>query len=355
MQNIMQACIHKQPEALLSTLAHRDETITPFVEAFAAAPLARVALVGAGSSYHALNMARAYAQAALGVPVIAGTPAQLDWLGSQAPEGTLLVAASQSGTSTNTLAFLKDAMAKGYKTVAITQNPDSPIAKLVDCHVTLMIPEEKAGPKTMGVMGTMLTLQLMACRLAKAKGMASDEAALERDIRQIAQAMPENIAQAMAWCDANSDALMGPTYAVVSQGAQGPVAGEAALKIVETVRVSTTAYELEEIVHGPVLALSPATVMLYLGTAGEEHTRPEALLDLCRSRGGKAFYATMTTGAAGFDGPALTLSAPDNALLAAYTLLLPAQVISAYIPPKMGIDLDARTRAPQEAILAGHL
>ena len=42
-------------------------------------------------------------------------------------------------------------------------------------------------------------------------------------------------------------------------------------------------------------------------------------------------------------------------LLCAYALLLPAQIISAYAAPAMGIDLDEHTVNPYAAILAGHL
>ena len=36
-------------------------------------------------------------------------------------------------------------------------------------------------------------------------------------------------------------------------------------------------------------------------------------------------------------------------------LLLPAQAVSAFIPPKMGIDLDQKDSDPFTPILAGHL
>ena len=36
-------------------------------------------------------------------------------------------------------------------------------------------------------------------------------------------------------------------------------------------------------------------------------------------------------------------------------LLLPAQAISAWIPPQMGIDLDRKEDDPFSAVLAGHL
>ena len=43
------------------------------------------------------------------------------------------------------------------------------------------------------------------------------------------------------------------------------------------------------------------------------------------------------------------------ALLTALMMLLPAQAISAFIPPLMGIDLDAKSTSKWNALLAGHL
>lgn len=356
MQNIMQECIHKQQEALKSVLAHAETTIPPFIKAYEGKPVARVVLIGAGSSYHALNMARPICQQAMDVPVFAATPAQLGWLDQRFAEDTLVIAASQSGTSSNTLAAIKALQALGFSVSAITQVADSLIAQQADCHVLLAIPEEKAGPKTMGVLGTMLTCQKMLIALAKKNGGAFDDAAFDADMQKIVENLPGNIAVSMAWCEASQDDFAAsPAYCVVAQGENAGIAGEGALKLVETVRLPVTPYELEEIVHGPLLAFRAKPTLLYLGTPWEEGKRPEALGALCAEQGGRVFTVTLSGDKAGFDGRTLTLRTAGNPLLIPYELLIPPQVISAYVPPVMGIDLDARSRSAHEAALAGHL
>lgn len=356
MQNVMKTCIHMQREALQSILKNAPQTIPPFAQRFADKRIARVVLIGAGSSYHALNMARPLCRQAVHVPVFAATPAQLSWLDERFAGDTLVIAASQSGTSTNTLAAVKALQAKGYTVAAITQNESSAIAMQADHHTLLAMPEEKAGPKTMGVLGTMLTLQKMLIALSIAKGGTFDAKGFDRDIDTIAANLPGNIDMAIQWCAQQQERLLRSTaYFVVAQGDHAAIAGEGALKLVETVRLPVTPYEFEEIVHGPYLSFQSRPTLLYLATPCEEQTRPAALLSLCEAKGGQAFTVTLSTGQRSIEANTLTLKSAGNPLLAAYELLIPPQVLSAYLPPAMGIDLDAPHHSPQEDVMAGHL
>lgn len=358
MQNIMQACIHAQPEALRQVLAGAEDTAAAMTGWYGDRPLARLILVGAGSSYHALNMARPYCQEILGVPVLAATPAQLSWLDARHAGDTLVIAASQSGTSSNTLALVQTLRGMGFPVAGITQDASSLVAGAVDCHLLLRIPEEKTGPKTMGVLGTMLTLQLAIAALGVHRGVAEAAVlpALQRDMKAITSYMPANIEAAIAWCADNSEGMRDSgSYFVVGQGDYAAIAGEGALKLVETVRVPVTAYEFEEIVHGPLLAFSGRTTLLYIGAPWQDADRPQALCDLCMAQGGRVYRLGMSLDEARNQAETLTIRTAGNPQLAGYELLVPMQVMSAYVPPMKGIDLDARKRSPQEIALAGHL
>jgi len=137
----------------------------------------------------------------------------------------------------------------------------------------------------------------------------------------------------------------------VAQGDGKAIADEVALKMIETLRVPVAAFELEEIIHGPFLAFSEQTAVLYLGGAD---ARAQALLALNEERGGRS-YAVKQGNAVGHEGRWLTLRTTGEPLLAAYELLIPGQVISAVIAPAKGNDIDSRAHHPLERALAGHL
>ena len=226
MRNMMQDYIHRQPQALSSVLDQADiEDLTAKADTFS-----RVVLVGAGSSCHAMRMARPYCQQAMKhATVIACTPAQLDWLAPAMAADTLIVVASQSGTSTNVLTLIRRLRADGFFVCAVTQDSSSPIAAGANAHILLNIPPEHTNPKTMGVMGTVLTVQLLACMLS-----GSGEARLRRDMARIITTMPRNIETVRLWCEQEMHELIQTNaYLVVGQDDAAAVAGESVLKLIE--------------------------------------------------------------------------------------------------------------------------
>ena len=88
--------------------------------------------------------------------------------------------------------------------------------------------------------------------------------------------------------------------------------------------------------------------------AGPAFVRPEALCGLCEARGGHAYRIGLDKNAPSAEGKSITLqyACPRLAIL---ELLLPAQAVSAWIAPLMGIDLDKHDSDSFSRILAGHL
>ncbi|HPF87248.1 MAG TPA: SIS domain-containing protein [Candidatus Limiplasma sp.] len=348
MKNKMQDYIAIQPQVLAGVLAQTDfRELQDKAHAFT-----RIVLVGAGSSYHAMHMACPFCRQALNpATVIACTPAQLDWLTPAMAAETLVIVASQSGTSTNVLGLIERLQKEGFFVCAVTQDASSPIATGADAHVLLTMPTENAGPKTMGVMATMLTVQLLACVLG-----GSGEAKLRKDMARIIAAMPRNIEATVRWCGQAAPELMQTdAYLVVGQDNAAAIAGESVLKLIETVRRPSIGLELEEIIHGPVNVFQKGITLLYLSRPDEAQTRPQALRDMAKAAGAKAWNIALHQGEPANTDDTLTLTFDADPLLCAYALLLPAQIISAYVAPAMGIDLDAHHADPYSAILAGHL
>ena len=358
MGNLMQSYIFRQPEALQAILDHAADNLEPFIEKYHQAPMRRIVLAGAGSSFHALNMARPFCREMMHMPVFACTPAQFDWQDQSISRDTLVVVASQSGTSTNTLAMVRKLREAGFTVAAITQYPSSPVARAADCHVLLDIPEEKTGPKTMGVTGTILTMQILAAELAYRKGLVPDAdlSSFYTNIRAMIGNMSGNITATVQWCaDLAEVFLKSGFFCAVGQGDHSAIAGESALKLIETVRKPAMSYELEEIIHGPAWVFGLESSLLYLGAPWEEATRPAALCDLCEFKGGKSYRIFLDGDGPRINGSALALKDTGDQNLCAYALLLPAQVMSAYLPPQMNIDLDLKSSNPYASILAGHL
>ncbi len=356
-QNTVQRCLDGQPEALRSVVRAYKESVHEFVAYWKDRRITQVLLVGIGSSCFSVGMAREAVQDALQAPSLVFTPEQLQQTKPLLQEGTLVIAASQSGTSSNTLEAIRAAHAHGLPVTAVTQGADSYIAKESDIVVPLAIAEEKAGPKTMGVVGTAATIMLMAAALGAARRISASNAAdvLADELLAEADAMEDNISASKQWFFSLKDQMAEHTaWIVVGQKRMHPTANEAALKLVETIRMPVTSYELEEIIHGPRLCLYSKPALLLLQADDENHTRPEALADLCDELGGDSYRVQLHSGKPDFNGRRLQLTCISRRL-AGLQLLIPGQIISAYLPPVIGIDLDQSDDSSNKQLLAGHL
>ncbi len=351
-KNLMQMYYEMQADALRNTAEQGDGMFAQIREALSAARPASAVLLGIGSSYHSACLAECEFRALSGLPVVCLTPEQAMRRAAEFNEKTLVIAVSQSGTSTNTLGAVKEIKGCGADVFAVTQGLSSPIAKEARAVVPLYIPDEKAGPKTMGVMATVCILLLIAAALGE-KEDAWDS--LKADLLAEAGAMAENLPIVRDWAVSQGNVLAAePSWMVVGQRAAFAPAGECALKLTETVRRTVAWYELEEAVHGPCASFLARPALMCLGLPWEDQTRPEALCGACEAKGGHAYRIGLTSGAPSAEGTRLALAYRAKRL-STLELLLPAQAVSAWTPPIMGIDLDRKDGDPFTAILAGHL
>ncbi len=351
-ENFMQMYYEMQPDALRNTAKQGNGLFAQIRETLSAQRPSAVVLLGIGSSFHGARLAESEFRALSGLRVTCMTPEQAIVRISEISEKTLVIAVSQSGTSANTLSALKEIKRSGAAVFAVTQGLASLIAKEARTVVPLYIPDEKAGPKTMGVMASVCSLLLIAAALSEKKDAWED---LKADLLAEADAMVQNLAVIRDWVLSLGDTLAQETsWMVVGQRAAFAPAGECALKLTETVRRTVAFYELEEAVHGPCASFIARPALMCLRLPWEDQTRPEALCGACEAKGGHAYRIGLDSGAPKTEGMRADLTYRTKRL-STLQLLLPAQAVSAWIPPKMGIDLDQKDSDPFTAILAGHL
>ena len=356
MKTNMQRYIEMQPQALCQVRDYILGNKSAFVCHWAGRLFERVVLVGAGSSYNALDMARPFIQKALKVPVFAFTPAQLNWLDETWAKDTIVLAASQSGTSINTLECIRNLRDMGFFVASITQETESYVARESDIPLLLATPEELVGPKTMGVVGTILTAQLHAMLLAEQCGRmnASARDSFLAAVQVVIDNYERNIAAALDWQRINAERFAkAGCYYWVAEGDRYGVAAESMLKLIETVRVPCLKLELDELLHGPIDSIGADTTLVCLSTPWDKGKRMADPCRLCDAYGG--FGCLVSLGeSAGAQGSALTLKTAGVPELCAFELLLPAQVLGAYIPPLLGIDIERQADEKYQKLKQGY-
>ncbi|MBN9541530.1 MAG: hypothetical protein BGN99_11575 [Alphaproteobacteria bacterium 65-37] len=262
------AFIREQPQAL-------DACLTA-ARAFAASPaIDGIALVGSGSSFNAITVARPRFVAARRGPVTLHEPEDFIAELADATTRPLVVVLSQSGASTTSIAAAQAALAAGLRTVAITASPQAALGGVGAELLHMPVGEEPVGPKTKGFLGSMAMLLAMAETLgAPASPLISgaDLAPLIEAGRETAEALVPSLRQV--------DQIV-----VAGRRANYGVALEASLKITEMAGLPTCGLPTEELLHGRLHGLTDRSVAFLLAEGAAELAEARRVEQVMAARG----------------------------------------------------------------------
>jgi glucosamine--fructose-6-phosphate aminotransferase (isomerizing) len=299
--------------AVARCLANRASIEAAAARAKALDP-ALVMVCARGSSGHAGTFLRYLVARDLGVVAAAAMPSIASvYYRQQRVRGALFVAISQSGRSPDLIRQTEAAREEGALTLAIVNDPESPLAKA--CELVIDI---AAGPER-SVAATKTVLASLAAGMALTAAWTGDArllAALER--------LPDRLAAATELDWSPLSTLLGRVNRIFTVG-RGPglaIASEAALKLAETANVAGMAYSSAELSHGPRALAGPDFPVLGFVQDDAGRGATESLLTDLAARG----TPVLAAGAAGPGIVALPTLAPDHP----DTDLLP-QLVSFYL------------------------
>jgi glutamine---fructose-6-phosphate transaminase (isomerizing) len=249
-----------------------------------------LATVARGSSDHAATLLKYAVEIALGVPVASIGPSVASVYGARLRlERAGAVAVSQSGRSPDIVAMAEAARAGGALTVAITNDPGSPLARAVALPIDIA-----SGPER-SVAATKTFVASAAAGLGLVAAWRNDAALWNALV-----GLPEALERAIA-CDwsAFGAALSGdPSLFVLGRGPAIAVAGEAALKFKETCNMHAESYSAAEVMHGPLALLAPGFPVLALAARDQAEPHVAEAADSLAGKGAAVFATTGRVGKA---------------------------------------------------------
>ena len=288
--------IHEQPRAIADTIRGRvsleegkvlvgDAALSPKTEK----EIRRVCIIACGTSYHAALVGKFM------IEDLARIPAEID-LGSEfryrdplVGSQELLVAISQSGETTDTLAAFKEGKRKGVKTLAICNVVDSSLAResegLLYTH---------AGPE-IGVASTktftcqLVSLFLLALSLARTretigqkegKGLLEELLKIPHHVQEVLDLNPQIEALSKRYMTARDFLYLG-------RGINYPIALEGALKLKEISYIHAEGYPAGEMKHGPIALIDEEMPVVVLAPRGRTYEKILNNVEDVRARDGK--------------------------------------------------------------------
>ncbi|HET7169736.1 MAG TPA: SIS domain-containing protein [Candidatus Limnocylindrales bacterium] len=254
--------IMAQPEVAARFLRHTPAVLGPLAAAIRARAVEHVVIAARGTSDHAAI----YAQYVLGVrhdlSVGLGTPSVISLYGAQPRlDRSLVIGISQSGASPDVVGVIEAGRRQGAPTLAITNDPDSPLAAAAETTIDLGAGAETAIAATKTYTAELLAIAALSVALS---GDPDDAAALADVPAAMAAALTlEPAIAAMAAEQATADRLL-----VIARGYEYATAREWALKLKELARVFADPYSAADFEHGPLALLEPGVPVLSIVRPG---------------------------------------------------------------------------------------
>lgn len=323
----MQREMAEQPEVLARLIQRFDEDVAA-VGRLAPQPPAAVVFVGRGSSDNAATLGRYAVELASGRPAALAAPSLITrYRPPRDYTGVLAVALSQSGRTPEIESTLRAMGAAGARTIAITNDPASPLARSAELILPLTAGPELAVPATKTVTAQLLRVLAVAAALGPLPVSPADLGRLPLAV-EAALADPEPAA-ALAARWAGSSTLL-----TVARGLLLAAAHETALKVRETAGMTALGSSSADLLHGPIASVQPGAPVLVLG--GDPATDDDLVALRARLTEIGADVARLGPGA----GDELRIGTPGM-LLAPLVATVRGQQLALQLSLARGLDPDA--------------
>jgi glutamine---fructose-6-phosphate transaminase (isomerizing) len=215
-----------------------------------------VITVARGSSDHAATFFKYACELVLGLPVASVGPSLASvYHAPLRARHAASIGISQSGQSPDIVALARALTDAGAASVAITNDPASPLAA-ASRHTVAM----QAGPE-LSVAATKTYVASLVAGLALIAHWREDEALIAA-----LDALPPLLTRAVAldWPELRAELVAQSELYVLGRGISYAVANEAALKFKETCQIHAASYSSAEVLHGPVAVVTPGFPVLAL-------------------------------------------------------------------------------------------
>jgi glucosamine--fructose-6-phosphate aminotransferase (isomerizing) len=238
--------IHQQPDIIRSLLSRQAARIVEISAELLKFEIDYVFLTARGTS----DNAGLYAKYLLGthnqLPIALAAPSIFS-VYKKPPKLThaFVLGISQSGMSPDIVSVLENGKSSGVPTMAITNAPDSPLAKAAEYVIDVCAGEEQAIAATKSYTAQLVTIAMLSAALAK-----------DQDRLQELQLLPECIEKTLELEPVIKKAVERYYYmqhcVVLGRGYNYATAFEWALKMKELTYIIAEPYSSADFLHGPI-------------------------------------------------------------------------------------------------------
>jgi len=279
--------IFEQPEAIINTLRGRiKEGKIKLSLDLDLDSLRRIVIVACGTSWHSALIGKYLFEKIINIPVEVDYASEFRYRDPLIGENDLVIVVSQSGETADTLAALKEAKARGAKTLGIINIVGSTIAREVDTGIYLHAGPEIGVASTKAFTVQVVDLLLLALFCRQQQGLT-----LEENIIRDLEALPEKIKEVLEQSDSirklAKKFVNCKNILYLGRGLNFPVALEGALKLKEISYIHAEGYPAAEMKHGPIALIDKDMPALFIATRDSTYEKILSNMEEIRARGGE--------------------------------------------------------------------
>ena len=338
--------IYEQPWVLENTLGGRLREEEGDVElGLGLDPLAidRIHVIACGTAAYAGWYGKYLLEALARIPTEWDVASEYRYRDPVADSKTLAIAISQSGETIDTLEGLREAKAKGARTLGVINAKGSSITREVEDVLYIHAGPEIGVASTKAYMAMLAAMAMLAVHFGRRRGILSKEEAqrLLKEMRKLPRLVEEVLEKRPLIAHLAEKYHQAQDFLFLGRHVQAPTAYEGALKLKEISYIHAEAYPAGEMKHGPIALIDEHLPVVVLATKGPLYEKTLSNIQEVRARGGKVI-AIATEGDTEIGKLAQDVfHVPEvHPLLAPMVSVVPLQLLAYEIAVLLGRDVD---------------
>ena len=348
-QHFMEKEIFEQPAALENGMRGRfsDDGSTAVFGGLNLSPqdlrnVDRILFLACGTAWHACLVAEYLIERYARIPVEVEYASEFRYRNAPLDKNTLVFAISQSGETIDTLAALREAKRKGYRTLSINNSVGSTIARESDGGIYQHAGSEIGVASTKAFTSQIMLCAMVALYLGRLRDLSYGDG---KEIVKAMKALPELVREVLHESDAI--AAIAKKYAkyedclFLGRQLMFPIALEGALKLKEISYIHAEGYPAAEMKHGPIALISEDCPSVFLATSGEIFQKSLANMQEVKARKGKVICVASADCELPEGDIDDIIRVPEcHEIIQPILMSIPVQLLSYYIALERGCDVD---------------
>ncbi|MCX5910697.1 MAG: glutamine--fructose-6-phosphate transaminase (isomerizing) [Deltaproteobacteria bacterium] len=288
--------IFEQPRAITDTIRGRislevgdvslqESGLTPKV----LKEIRRVVIIACGTSYHAALVGKFMIEEIARMPVEVDLGSEFRYRDPLIGPQDLLLAISQSGETTDTLAAFREGKEKKARTLAICNVVDSSLARQSEGLFYTHAGPEIGVASTKAFTCQIVGLFLLAIRLGLTRETLTPKGA--KDLLESLAKVPHQAQKVLELnepiADLSKKYMNARDFLYLGRGVNYPIALEGALKLKEISYIHAEGYPAGEMKHGPIALIDEEVPVVVLAPKGKTYEKILSNIEEVRARGGK--------------------------------------------------------------------